>query len=396
MRAAQAHLTYCTNIHPGESYAEVRRNLETHVCAVRERVAKRGLFGVGLRLSARAARELSEPGALAELKDFLQRSDLYIFTINGFPYGTFHGRPVKDGVYRPDWTAPERLAYTEALARLLAELVPENVAGSISTVPIGFKAHLTRERDLAEAVEHLLLHVALLHRLRERRGREIALCLEPEPCCLLETIDETVTFFESSLFAPDALARLAHHARVGTAEAEPLLRRHLGVCLDACHAAVEFEDAEQALERLKACGIRVVKAQLSAGLRLPEITPAALAALRRYDESVYLHQVVARIDEGRLERYADLPQAFASETARAAREWRVHFHVPLYREKLEGFVNTQPFLVELLEIQRHAPFTEHLEVETYTWDVLPAEHRGEDVVASVARELEWVLGILRS
>lgn len=391
MRTAGAHLTYCTNIHPGESYAEVRDNLANYVRAVRERVAPGRPFGVGLRLSARAASELSAPAVLEELKDFLRSNELYVFTLNGFPYGPFHGQPVKDGVYRPDWTAPERLGYTDELARLLAELLPDGMAGSVSTVPLGFKGHLTSEGDVSVAVDQLLRHVAVLHRLRQDRGREVALCLEPEPCCVLETIEETTSFFEGELFSRSAREKLAGHAGVGQAEAEALIRRHLGVCLDTCHAAVEFEDPKTALASLKACGIRIAKAQLSTGLRLPQVTPATLEALRRYDESVYLHQVVARTGAGRLERYADLPQAFASESARAAREWRVHFHVPLHREKLEGFVNTQPFLAEVLELQRSAPFTEHLEVETYTWDVLPAEHRGESVVVSVARELEWVL-----
>ncbi|HEX9620804.1 MAG TPA: metabolite traffic protein EboE, partial [Polyangiaceae bacterium] len=209
MRTAGAHLTYCTNIHPGESYAEVRDNLANYVRAVRERVAPGRPFGVGLRLSARAASELSAPAVLEELKDFLRSNELYVFTLNGFPYGPFHGQPVKDGVYRPDWTAPERLGYTDELARLLAELLPDGMAGSVSTVPLGFKGHLTSEGDVSVAVDQLLRHVAVLHRLRQDRGREVALCLEPEPCCVLETIEETTSFFEGELFSRSAREKLA-------------------------------------------------------------------------------------------------------------------------------------------------------------------------------------------
>jgi hypothetical protein len=227
--------------------------------------------------------------------------------------------------------------------------------------------------------------------LREETGEEVTLALEPEPCCVLETIDETLAFFERRLLAPPARRELSELAGVSEVEAEGVLRRHLGVCLDACHAAVEFESPDDAVRRLRGAGIRIAKVQLSAGLRVAELGGAALDALREYDEPVYLHQVVARAADGRLHRYADLPDAFTSPTALAASEWRVHFHVPLYREKLRGFVNTQPFLVRLLELQKEDPFTDQLEVETYTWDVLPAEHRGEDVVVSIARELEWVL-----
>jgi len=425
--ASGVHLTYCSNIHPGESWAEVRANLERHLLAVRARVAPDAAFGVGLRLSARAAAELAAPAALAELRAFLARERLYVFTLNGFPYGAFHGTRVKEAVYLPDWRSAERLAYTNRLADLLAALLPAGddddraIEGSVSTVPGAFKPALGGEDDVARIVEHLLQHVAHLVALRARSGRVVTLALEPEPHCLLETTAEAVAFFTRRLFAPAAVERLAVLAGLDAGAAEQSLRRHLGLCLDLCHAAVEFEDAATSFDALEAAGIRLLKIQVSAGLRLPALDADALAALARFDDAVYLHQVVQR-DAGAthaphspevpdaptakhaLSRFADLPAAFAAlaaeraaaagananaNAALAGREWRVHFHVPVFLQALPPFASTQPFLRKALALQRARPRAPHLEVETYTWDVLPAAYRQGSVDDAVARELAW-------
>ena len=385
------HLTYCTNIHPGESWQSVFENVRTHVLAVKARVSPSADFGVGLRLSAEAARELSAPGELERFRDFLAGNGLYVFTINGFPYGPFHAQPVKASVYHPDWTEAERGRYTSDLSALLAALLPEGLSGSISTVPGGFKRDIV-SRAQSEQIARALLERALdLHAVYERTGKSITLALEPEPCCFLETTAETLDFFEHELLSRAAREWLAGQARVSLDAAESILRRHVGVCLDTCHAAIEFEDADQTLDRLSAAGIRIAKLQLSTGLRLPEPSPDVLAALRAYDEPVYLHQVVARTGQGELLRFEDLPLAMQSPLALGAEEWRVHFHVPLYRQQLGAFTNTQAFLARILERQREAAVTAELEVETYTWDVLPAEQRQGGVDASIARELDWVL-----
>ncbi len=395
----ERHLTYCSNIHPGESWEEVKDNLVRYVVPVRERVAPGVPFGLGLRLSARAARALAEPGPLAELRDLLRAHDLYLFTINGFPYGTFHGAPVKEGVYLPDWLEPERLDYTNLLADLLAALLPAGMEGTISTVPGAFAPRVRGEADAARIAAALARHAAHLLRLREATGRRIALALEPEPCCYLETVAETVEFFERHLFAPAAVEALAGEAGLPCAEAEAALREHLGVCFDACHMAVEFEEPGAALAAFDRAGIRVPKVQVSAGLRV-ELAPgdrAAPAALGAFAEDVYLHQVVERRPDGGLRRYLDLPDALRAvgESSTGAREWRVHFHVPLFHERLGAFESTQEYVRELLALLGGRTDCGHLEVETYTWDVLPAEFRQEGIVAAVARELEWTVARLR-
>lgn len=397
---AGVHLTYCSNVHPGESWAEVRANLDRHVRAVRDRLMPGRAFGVGLRLSARAAVELSEPAVLDEFRQFLARSGLYVFTLNGFPYGTFHGTRVKEGVYLPDWRDPQRLRYTNRLADLMVALLPDPlpgqpaIEGSVSTVPGAYKPALAGPHDVALMVEHLLRHVAHLVALRARSGRVIALALEPEPHCFLETIDEVVTFFERELHGPAAVRRIIELTGLDATAADRALHDHLGVCLDLCHAAVEFEQPADCVRRLDQSGIRVHKMQISAGLRLSALDADVLAALKRFDDPVYLHQVVQR-GPGGLVRFADLPEALASLSGPAAdREWRVHFHVPIFLDRLAPFASTQSFIREMLAIHRARPVSAHLEVETYTWDVLPEPFRSGTVDEAIAREIAWVLAEL--
>lgn len=399
--APDLHLTYCTNIHPGESWPEVRANLEQYVLDVRRRVAPSKQFGLGLRLSAQAAKELAEPEELSRFRDFLSQNGLYVFTINGFPYGTFHRARVKEDVYLPDWREDLRVLYTDRLAWLLAQLLPDDsseprLSGSISTVPGAFKARVASESDAAEIAERLLRHAVTLHRIREETGKTITLALEPEPCCYLETVSEAVAFFERYLFCSEAIAMFCKATGLRRGDGESFLHSHLGVCFDACHSAVEFEEPSAALSTLASAGIRIMKIQISAGLHVdaPD-DPEVRRALARFAEGVYLHQVIEQ-RSGELVRYIDLPDALGAGPPGVMRRWRIHFHVPIFREKLGAFRSTQPELRRLLAELRRASPTQHLEIETYTWDVLPEELRSEGIVEAVAREITWTLEELGS
>jgi hypothetical protein len=394
VRLGSSHLSYCTNIHPGESWNEISANLAHYLPRVKRRVCPDAPFGVGLRLSAAAARSLSASDTLAQFAGFLRANDLYVFTINGLPYGPFHGTPVKEKVYLPDWGDEARLEYTNQLADLLAALPSDSEVGSISTVPGAFKRNAVTPDAVAQIADRLIRHVAHLVKVERDTGRRIVLALEPEPCCLLETVDETVAFFGGHLYSRHAATRLASLAGLGVNDAEQALRRHLGVCLDVCHAAVEFEDPANCFGALAGAGIPIAKMQVTAGLRIPRVTADAIAALQRLAEPVYLHQVVER-GSGALRRYVDIDAACASETWRSGDcEWRVHFHVPVFLEQLEDSSSTQPFVREMLALHRQQSRTPHLEVETYTWSVLPARAREVPIEEAIARELLWVQGEL--
>lgn len=390
------HLTYCTNIHAGESLAEVMGSLARHLPAVKHEVAANQSFGVGLRLGFAAAQSLREPARLAELKALLDAGGYYVFTLNGFPYGEFHGRAVKQDAYRPDWSDPHRLAYTNLLADILSELLPSGQAGSVSTVPCTFKPWA--DGRIAAIDDQLLRHVAHLVGIERRTGQLISLALEPEPECLLETVAEAVSYFNGHLFCSAAVGRLASLTGLSNAAALDALHRHIGLCYDVCHAAVEFEEARASLAALRSAGISISKIQLSSALRVARFDEHSARQLAAFAEPVYLHQVVQRAG-GSLRRFVDLPQALAaaeSQRIGMGAEWRVHFHVPIVLEQMQHFGTTQAFLGEILALHREQPISPHLEVETYTWDVLPPEYRSADLSTAIARELNWVKARLLS
>jgi sugar phosphate isomerase/epimerase len=390
------HLTYCTNIHAGESWDEVRDSLEAHLPPIKAQVSPDAPLGLGLRLSAIAAHALSAPAAFDELRTLLARHDFYVFTINAFPYGPFHGTRVKEDVYQPDWLTHERLTYTDQTAEILAGLLPDGMIGSVSTVPGTFKAVAAKRPDAARVMaDTMAQHAATLVKLQRRTGREIVLALEPEPCCFLETVEETLAFFGHHLHTDASAAIVAQAAGLSLIEARAALRRHIGLCYDICHGAVEFEDPADAFARLAAAGIRIAKLQLSSALRIPAVGADTEQSLTAFNDGVYLHQVVERRN-GAITRHVDLAPAFAALRAgNAGGEWRVHCHVPVFLEVAGEFHSTQPTLKAALACAKAGFVAPHLEVETYTWDVLPPQLRQERRADAIAREMRWVLGQLR-
>lgn len=392
--ASGAHLTYCSNIHPGESWGEVAEALRIHLPQIRGHLGHTGPFGLGLRLSAQAARSLTQPETRAAFRGWLQHENAYVFTLNGFPYGPFHGTPVKEGVYRPDWSTDERLGYTLQLIDILADLLPPGVRGSISTVPGGFRLDPTANAPQT-AVPGLLEAAYHCWQWHERTGVDLCIGLEPEPMCMLETTQEAVAFFEDYVFSAATTTAFAARCGVSARRAEAILRRHLGVCFDLCHAAVEFENPQEGPATLRSAGIRVAKVQVTAGLELPSPSAQGLERLEAFAEDTYLHQVVIRGPSG-LMRVLDLPEAL--ERARAGSvpdgPWRVHLHVPVFSQLAPPLRSTAAFVRAALP--GFAETCDHLEVETYTWSVLPAAMRARTLAASIAEELRWTREVWQS
>jgi hypothetical protein len=377
------HLAYCTNIHRGETWRETFDALKTHALAVRERVCPRAPFAIGLRLSHQAAMELHDPKTLLEFQCWLEKNNCYIFTINGFPYGQFHGARVKEQVYRPDWTSPERLAYTNLLFDLLAQMVPAGIEGSVSTLPGSFKEFIsTREQEL-EIRKNIFCCIEHISRLSEKSRRKLHLGLEPEPLGLFENTRETIDFFEQ--------LRRVHPD-------DPRLDEHLGVNYDCCHFAIEFEEPQTALNSLRNAKIKISKIHLSSALKTRP-TSEARATLKNFADDVYLHQVIARGTNGKLKFYRDLPDALnlhpSSLIPHPSAEWRIHFHVPLHAPAAPPFENTNDHLLGVLDLLAENPkICSHLEMETYTWEVLPPELKTQSVVEQLVAEYDWTLARL--
>lgn len=366
---------YCTNVHPGETLAEVSQVLRQDVVAVKARVAPQRPFGMGLRLGNTVTRALEDPDARAGFVDLLRQNDLYVFTVNGFPYGDFAARSVKEAVYEPDWRDPARLDYTLALAELVAAL-PGPKFRTISTVAGGFRpdtqdAHGEMGAQLRAAADGLAA-------LFERTGVHIRLCLEPEPWTTLETTPEAIAFFDAHLSTPNA-------------------RRYLGLCYDCCHQAVLFEDAATSVKALAAADITIGKVQVSSALTLPDPQDAeARLALLRFSEPRYLHQVVGRTPDG-LVRAKDLPLLRGASEWMRADSWRCHFHVPIWWDGDAHLGTTKADWQAAVTTALAADPNLHLEIETYTFHVLPRQ-LAADVTESVAREfaaLREVVGVGR-
>jgi len=378
------HLAYCTNIHPGEDWAQTFAALQRHTLAVRERVCPGEPYAIGLRLSAQAAEQLSEAGTLRAFQKWLEEHQCYVFTINGFPYGRFHGARVKEQVYLPDWTTRERLEYTNRLFDLLVKLVPAGIEGSVSTVPGSFKEFITSDAQARAMQANLWASIEHIEGLCRLHRKQLHLGLEPEPLGYLETSAEVVTFLEGMRAARPKDQRLDEF---------------LGVNYDTCHLAVEFETAAEVVRRFREFNIRISKIHLSSALRV-QPTRDACRALRAFTNDTYLHQVVERRADGQLTRYRDLDVALARNPdpeTEEGREWRVHFHVPLHSPLTPScFRSTSDHLVGLLdELKQDPALCSHLEMETYTWDVLPPELKQRTVVDQLAGEYDWTLARLR-
>ncbi|HMI15630.1 MAG TPA: metabolite traffic protein EboE [Bradyrhizobium sp.] len=387
--SGNVHLTYCTNIHAGQSWQDIRASLDEYVPAIKSTVAQSQPMGIGLRLSGEAAAVARQPEALASFRDQLSALGAYVFTINAFPFGPFHGVRVKEDVYLPDWRDRERVAFTANSAAVLAGILPDGIEGSISTVPGAFKPNGRSSEAVAAMARNLMMAVADLVDLKRRTGKHIALALEPEPCCFLETTDESIAFFEGALLKPETLDMLGGITGVGRSEAEILLRRHLGICYDVCHGSVEYEDTVAALDRLLAAGIAIPKIQLSAAMRIPAMTKGLIDAVMRYNDGVYLHQSIVRSGDN-LSRHVDLPDAVtAFGEGQADGEWRIHCHVPVFLADLGEISSTRSDLVATLAALRQRTRSSHLEVETYTWDVLPDNIRTGSKSADIAREIAF-------
>lgn len=403
MQTDKGHLTYCSNIHAGESWEEHFTALKKNFPLIKEEVSPSRPMGLGLRLSNAASIEILQNDSLTEFKEWLINSQAYVFTMNGFPYGGFHYVRVKDQVHAPDWTTNERVEYTLRLFGILKELLPEGMDGGVSTSPLSYRHWFDDKAKLQQAKEkattNILKIAAELINIKQVTGQVLHLDIEPEPDGILETGTEFIEWFENELL-PAGKSLIAGQFSVTQDKAEELIKEHIRLCYDVCHFAVGYESHSQAINKLQKTGIKIGKFQISAALKAI-LSPDTTSRNRVYEsfsvfnESTYLHQVVARMRNGQFLRYPDLPEALNDINNAEVEEWRAHFHVPVFEENFDALQSTQSDISEILAIQKAAIQTQHIEVETYTWEVLP-EKLKLPLHESIIRELLWVIQRLES
>jgi hypothetical protein len=383
METPFGHLSYCSNIHTGEIWSEHFAQLKQHVPAVKASVSPEKSMGLGLRFANQASIDLQNPIQLKALKSWLSDQDLYVFTLNGFPYGGFHNTIVKDQVHAPDWTTTERRDYTIRLAHILAELLVDT-EGGISTSPLSYRYWFNSEKEREDAMkkstEHLLEVVQVLDQIAKQTGKIIHIDIEPEPDGLISNHTEFVHWYEDVLIP---------------AGDPNLIRRHIQLCFDICHYGVSFDGPKTSIAELKAKNIPVGKIQISSALRVDLRNQEAekIEELKKYQEPVYLHQVKALRKDGTYQEFKDLDEAFEAYKPDTYDEWRVHFHVPLFLETYGLLESTQQEIRETMEIQKESPFTRHLEIETYTWGVLPSAYQ-LPMADSISREIKTITDLL--
>ncbi|QLE48793.1 xylose isomerase [Nostoc sp. C057] len=398
-KGSKFHLTYCSNIHSGESWLEVFANLEKYIPELKSRLSPTEPFGIGLRLSDVAAKQLLESNNLAQFQTWLTQQDLYVFTLNGFPYGGFHRQVVKDQVYAPDWSTQERVNYTLNLAHILASLLPQGLDGGISTLPLSYKPWWVKDQATFDTVlKKSCLNIASvvveMIRIGEETGKILHIDLEPEPDGLIENTSEVIDFYQNWLL-PIGGNYLSEKLNIEQHLAETKLLEHVRICYDTCHFSVEYEEPQSVFARFQSAGIKIGKIQISAAIQVKipadvEKRSLIVERLRPFAESTYLHQVIERRTDGTLHHYPDLITALPHLEQSLAEEWRTHFHVPIFIHDYQILQSTQDDIATALNLLQTNNACSHLEIETYTWDVLPSEMK-IDLLTSIQREYEWVL-----
>ncbi len=370
------HLTYCSNIHPGESWLEVFANLEKYIPNLKSRLSPTQPFGIGLRLADIAAKQLLESNNLAQFQTWLTQQDLYV-----------------------DWSTQERVNYTLNLAQILATLLPKGLDGGISTLPLSYKPWWEKDQASFETVKkksclNIASVVIEMIRISEETGKILHIDLEPEPDGLIENTSEVIDFYQNWLL-PIGGNYLSEKLNIDQNLAENKLLEHVRVCYDTCHFSVEYEEPESVFARFQSAGIKIGKIQISAAIQIKipadiEKRSLIVERLRPFAESTYLHQVIERRGDGTLHHYPDLITALPHLKESLAEEWRTHFHVPIFIRDYQILQSTQDDIATVLHLLQTNNACSHLEIETYTWDVLPSEMK-IDLLTSIQREYEWVL-----
>lgn len=385
------HLTYSTLVHPGDTWSDMKDSLQSYLPGIKNQFSPSAPMGVSLRLSNASVEELlAKPEERAWLKAFLIEQDLYIFTVNAFPFGPFKGQIVKEQVYEPDWTTEARTKYTMNIADILAEVTRADDEPTIQTAPLAFRAKVTSDSYINAFNENIYQVIAHLMNLEKNTGRRVKLALEPEPFCYLETIPETVKYFKEKIYSLSAAERISKMSGQPLSEVFGATRRYLGVVLDICHQSVEFEDIADDIDQLSHAGIPIFKLQEAAALQVENVTPEIVEELKKYTGTIYLSQTT-ELRDGKITRFLNLEDAIkAWEADPGPREWRTHFHVPVFLKDLGPFQTTRSGIDAALKVHAKTPLSNHLEIETYTWDVLPDHLKTGDISEYVIRELEYV------
>ncbi len=331
-------------------------------------------FAAGLWLNSENARRLSDKTAFCEFRRILDDGAVYVFSLNAFPFGHFQSGKVKEDVYLPDWRSSERLEYTKICADLLSDLLPKGVTGSISTVPGAYLRFVNSPKDISQISENLSRITGHLARIESEKGKKILLAIEPEPDCLWESGEDFAEFFAKRMADDEAC------------------RNYIGVCHDCSHHELVAERPGKSLAACLDAGVKIAKVQLSAALGAG--SPESKRELAKFADERYLHQTRLFRKDGSLLRFPDLPEAI--ERGDSELPWKIHYHIPIHLSELPGGLKAEKEELDaVLGLLRKSPeICTNLEIETYTYSVLPGELGIRPINECMVAEYSYILNKL--
>nr|AOW70734.1 hypothetical protein [Monodopsis sp. MarTras21] len=391
----QFDLTYCSNIYSGDTWEDIFKKLKKNIPKLKTKISPNKAFGIGLRLSNSAAIELLKNNSLIIFQEWLNDNGCYVATINGFVYGDFYNTNVKDKVYQPDWTTIERANFNFKLIEILCKLCPAGGEIGFSTSPLAYKFSLNKENPNSSndlIIYYLFILIKKLLQISEKEGKTIHIDFEPEADCLLENICDITHFFEKILFIKLAL-KLVDELNISLKKAKTYIVQHIRVCYDICHQAVQFEDHIKNFELLNHYGIKIGKIQLSSALEIKvqnNTLKNLIKDLNKFKDKLYLHQVVIKKFDGSIKKYRDLPEALNNFNELNESFWRIHYHLPIFVKNYNNLLTTNNEIQTVIKFLIYSSITSCLEIETYTWEILPEELK-LDLTLSIIKEYEWVI-----
>lgn len=381
-------LAYCSNVHPGATLQAVENNIKQHfarVCRLRELTQ----MAAGLWLANDTVNELtSNPERLNCFKTFLQQHGVLLTSLNGFPFGNFHSKVVKEQVYLPTWADNERLLYTQKLAEILAVCLPEHHhVGAISTLPFAY-ASQWGETLQHQAISQLLTLSKYLKALEARSQKRIVVCLEMEPDCVFQATEQLVHFFTQQLL-PAANAQ--------GIPAQDVLR-YIGCCYDTCHQAVMNEDILASLTNIHQAGIYIGKIQVSNAIKATLSSELDVEALcQQFADEKFLHQSKVFCQQQLVAELADLnaEQLLTIQAQYGDIDVFIHYHIPINQDCFSQpyLASTQGAILTTLDfVKQQLSYQPYLEIETYTWLnlIAPDKQQNFNLHQGLLAEFSWL------
>ncbi|HFL8824107.1 MAG TPA: metabolite traffic protein EboE [Candidatus Azoamicus sp. OHIO1] len=392
------NLTYCLNVFKSKNWEETLYNIKIFVSNIKKTYPNKEI-GIGLCISNSISKELIKKRNLLDLIILIKNENIYIPSINGFVYKKFHQKSIKDKIYIPEWTSNSRILYTKLLIKILKELLPKNVNGSITTLPISYKPWINKKNKtyiFYKSSINISKIIDILININKKYKKLIHLDIEPEPNCLIENSKEIVRFYKLWLL-PIGSDYLRNKYNIEKKIAIALIKDHIKICYDICHFSTNFEKTTTIIKLLTKEKIKIGRIQISSAIKIKtpkkkEKFKKIINKISHLSYSPFLHQTVEK-NNNQIKKFIDIKYAIKTIKKNKKSEWRIHCHLPIYLKKYSILETTNKDTKSVLKNLINNKITNHIEIETYTYNVISPN---SDIMASIIKEYNWVIEILET